>query len=220
MMYYKMKTVYLSFFLLVLLVIGACRPPQTSNNFDYGKVENNQYANDFFGCTLDLPSDWAVQSREQMEKLQEMGKEMIAGDDKKLKRELKASDIRTANLLAVFKYELGTTVEFNPNISIVAENVKFSPGIKTGKDYLNRSRKLLKQSQFKYDSISTNFDRVDFSGKVFSSMFTSVSYKGMSISQEYFSTLINGFSFNVVISYTTDKQKKELKEVLQTLSFE
>jgi hypothetical protein len=215
-----MKNLHLVLALFTIILFGTCRPPQTNDNFDYGKIENNRYSNDFFGCSLDLPPDWAVQSREQMEKLQDLGKEMIAGEDKKLKKELKVAEIRTANLITVFKFELGTTTEFNPNISIVAENVRFSPNIKSGEDYLHRSRKLLEQSQFKYDSISTTLDKIDFSGKVFSRMFTSVSYMGIPIRQEYFSTVLNGFSFNIVISYSDDKQKEELTDVLGTLRFE
>jgi flagellar biosynthesis regulator FlaF len=215
-----MKNLHLLSALHIILIVGACRPPQFQNNFDYGLVESNQYTNEFFGCSIDLPADWVVQSREQMEKLQNLGKEMIAGEDKKFKKELKVSDIRSANLLTVFKFELGSTVEFNPNISIVAENVKFSPGIKSGADYLNHSRKLLEQSQFKYDSISTNFDRVNFSGKVFSRMYTSVNYKGIPITQEYYSAIISGFSFNLVISYSDEEQKKELEGILGTLRFE
>lgn len=215
-----MKNLYCLSAIIILLIYGSCRPPQLKYNFDYGKVENNQYFNEFFGCTIDLPPDWVVQSREEMEKLQNLGKEMIAGDDKKLKKQLKASDIRSANLLTVFQYKLGTTTEFNPNISIVAENIKFSPNIKTGEDYLHYSRKLLEQSQFKYDSIGTSFNKVDFSGIIFARMFTSVSYMGIPIKQEYFSAVINGFSFNMVISYSNEEQKKELEGILGTLKFE
>lgn len=202
-----------------MFVVGACRPPQLKYNFDFGEVENNQYSNEFFQCTIDLLPDWVIQSRDEMEKLQDLGTEIIAGDDKKLERQLKASDIRSAKLITVFKYEIGTATEFNPNISIVAENIKYSSNIRSGEDYLNHSRKLMEQSQFKYDSISTDFDKVDFSGIIFSRMYTSVIYMEIPIRQEYFSTVMNGFSFNIVISYSSNEQKNELNEMLGTLRF-
>lgn len=210
----------ITYLLFFLLVIGSCRPPQLKNVFDYGSVEDGLYMNEFFGCSLSLPAGWAVQTREEMEQLQNLGKDMITGKDKKLKRKLKTSEIRSANLITVFKYKLGTVVEFNPNISIVAENIRYSPGIKSGADYLNHSRELLKQSQFKYDSISARFDQADFSGIVFSRMFTSVNYMGIPIKQEYYSTIINGFSFNMVISYSNEEQRNELHGILETLKFE
>lgn len=215
-----MKNLTFFYSLFLLIIIGACRPPQLKNIFDYGSVKDGLYINEFFGCSLNIPAGWAVQTREEMEQLQNLGKDMIAGKDKKLKRKLKTSEIRSANLITAFKYKLGTTVEFNPNISIVAENIKFSPGIKSGADYLNHSRELLKQSQFKYDSISARFDQVEFSGKVFSRMFTSVNYMGIPIKQEYYSTIVNGFSFNIVISYSNNEQREELLGMLETLKFE
>jgi len=214
----KYFTIY--FFTALLMVAMSCKPPQPNLDIVYGEVQDHQYINEYFGFTIDLPAGWNVLSKEQIEHLQDMGKGMIAGENKKIKAEIEISDIRTANLLSIFKYELGPTREFNPNLSIVAENIQSSPDIKTGEDYLNHSRKLLEQSQFKYDSISTDVKKITISGQIFGMMFTSVSYMGITIRQEYFSSVINGFSLNILLSYNNDEQKDELEKILNSLKFQ
>jgi hypothetical protein len=194
--------------ILIIVLFTNCASNGKPENFDYGSVNDNVYTNDFFKCNIKLPEDWIVQSKEQTERLADMGKDLVAGDDKKLESVIKASEINTANLLAVFQHELGSAVDYNPNIMIVAENVTNAPGIKNGSDYLFQSRRFLKQSQLQYDYLSEEFESETINGTEFHVMDAHMNYMGLDIKQIYYSTITSGFSFNVIVSYINDDQKK------------
>jgi hypothetical protein len=188
-------------------------------NFDYGHVDDGNYQNDYFGFTIKLPLEWVVQTKEQTENIANTGKKLIAGDDENMNAVIKASEVNTANLLAVFQYELGSAVEYNPNIMIVVESLKNAPGIKNGSDYLFQARRIVKQGQFKYDYISEKFDKETINESDFYKMDTQLNYMGLEIKQIYYSTVLKGFSFNVIVSYISDEQKEILLKSINSMSF-
>lgn len=190
-----------------------------SDNFDYGYVENDIYTNEFFGATVNLPEAWIVQSKEQVENISNTGKNLIAGDNDNLKAAIKASEINSVNLLAAFENELGAAVDYNPSIMIIAENIKNLPGIKNGSDYLFQARRLIQQGQVKYDYLSENFEREIINETEFYKMKAEINYMGIEINQIYYSSIIKGFSFNVIISYVSDEQKEVLLKSLNSLKF-
>jgi len=187
--------------------------------FDYGKVENNIYSNSFFNFEITLPSDWVVQSKEQTENLVEAGKKIVAGDDSNLKAVIKAAEINTAYLLTLFQYEIGSAVEYNPSLMLIAENVKLAPGIKTGGDYLFQTRKLMKQSQIQYNHIDEDFENVKINGQEFHRMNLDLNHIGLHIKQSYYSTIYNNFALSIIVSHVTDDQKEDLEKVLNSLDF-
>lgn len=213
-----MKTPITAILLLTILISG-CKVENTPDNFDYGKVEGNKYVNSYFDLEMDVPADWFVQSQEQMENITKVGKDMVAGDDENMKAIVKASDVNTANLLGVFQHEYGSAVQFNPNFLVVAENVKAAPGMRTGSDYLFQSRRLLTQSQFQYDRIDETFEKETINGTDFYKMKAEVSLMGITIRQIYYSTILKDFSFNVIISYSSDEQKDALLKVINSMTF-
>jgi hypothetical protein len=203
----------------LLLITNGCSNQDKPKDFDYGHVENNKYVNSFFNFEISIHPDWIVQTNEQMESMTKVGKELVAGDDSKMKALLKASEINTANLLSVFQFERGSAVEYNPSIVLIAENTKNFPGIKNGKDYLFQARKLLDQSQLKYDSIDKEFTKEVINGTDFYKMNANITYGGLNIRQIYYSTVSKEFSFNVIISFTNDRQKEDLLELVNSMKF-
>lgn len=216
-----MKTIYkLFYFLLFPILISSCLSTGHPEDFDYGSVSDNIYTNDYFRLTVNLPDNWDVQSQEQMEKMANIGKELVAGDDQKMKAVLKASEINNANLLAAFQYEIGTAVDYNPNFMIVAENIRLSPGIKTGSDYLYHSRKIMKQSQAQFDYISESFESELIGGIEFYKMDAILNFMGLEIKQRYYSTVLREFSLNVIISFMNEDQERVLLESINSMKFE
>jgi hypothetical protein len=203
---------------LVLIIFSSCENNQPSD-FDYGKVKNNIYSNSFFNCEIKLPVNWTVLTSEQTEAMANRGKQLISGDNQNMKAVIKASEINTANLLSVFKYEVGAPVDYNPNLSMVAENIKDFPAIKNGKDYLFHVRKILNQSQLKYDYLDDDFREERIGGLDFYLMNTRLNYLGKTINQIYFSTIIKKFTFNIIISFTDSKQKDELMQTVNSIKF-
>jgi hypothetical protein len=204
---------------LAAIILFSCSTAEKPADFDYGKVENSKYTNTYFDFEIAIPEGWVVQTQDRLDQLSEKGKELVAGDDGQLKAALKATDVNTANLLGVFQYELGSAVEYNPSFMIVAENVANFPGLKTGSEYLFHAKKLLDQGQMKYDYIDSEFAKEVISGLDFYQMNAAISYAGIDIKQTYYSTVIKGFSFNVIISYSTDEQKNALLKTISTMRF-
>ncbi len=208
------------FGILVLLVFAIkvtnCRSQDTPKDFDYGQVENGKYLNSYFNFEITLPPNWIVQTKEQMDNMTKRGSDLIAGDDAKLKATLKASQVNVANLLSASQFEKGAAVEYNPGMVIIAENVKAAPGIKLGKDYLFQSRRILEQSQFKYDYIDKEFLKETVGGMDFYKMNAEITYLGLIIKQIYYSTILDGFSLNIIVSFINTEQQDELLKSIQS----
>lgn len=205
--------------LITAIILSNYNSYGQSDNFDYGHIENGIYTNNYFNLKIILPANWVVQSKEQTESILDKGKKLLAGDDKKMSAIIKASEINSANLIAVFQYKLGSAVKYNPSIMIIAENIKNSPGIKNGSDYLFHTRRIMEQGQFKYDFLSKNFRKENIHDIDFYKMDARLTYMGIDIKQVYYSTVLKEFSFNVVISYITDVQKDILIQSINSISF-
>ena len=212
----KVNYIRLIFLLIPLL---SCNTKGELKDFDYGHVENNVYRNSFFDMEVALPDDWFIATRAQTERMTETGKNIIAGNDEGLKDIINASEVNTANLLAVFKYEVGSAVAYNPNCMIVAESIKDMPGIKTGGDYLFHTRRFLEQSQMQYRFAEEKFEKETINDREFYVMKLSLDYAGLVIRQTYYATIKNGFAVIAVISYIDDEQQAALKSIINAITF-
>src|SRR5262249_28813352 len=133
---------------------------------DDGRVVDGVYANQYFGFRYALPLGWTMHGEETQKVLMETGKEVLAGDDEVKKRAMEAASQRTFQLLTVFEFPLGTPNKTNRGIQVFAENVKFAPGIQTGKDYLEVLEKNLSASKlnarFEGQPVAESVDGFDF----------------------------------------------------------
>ena len=113
--------------LLLSLIVTACTNSNTSStksekeaptadaptigkpdNFDYGKVENNVYRNSYFKCTMNVPKGWVIRDSEASKKLHEKVEEEIVRGNESLKEDIAASDINSADLLGISKFDFET----------------------------------------------------------------------------------------------------------------
>jgi hypothetical protein len=204
-----MKSRSLLSIVTIILCIG-CQQPETKKPFDLGKVENGIYVNSFFDFEMAIPENWIIQTQEEMDYIQDLGQEMVAGDNEKLKNAIKAAEETTANLLVVFQYKIDSLVDYNPSLMIVSENVKKALVIRNGETYLKQARKILEKSGFQYDYIDNTFEKQTIGKKVFYLMNASVNVSGYTINQVYYSTVINGYALSIIISYASEEQKQVL----------
>jgi len=203
----------ISFALISLMSCGK----QIPNSFDFGTIANNTYTNTYFGFSMAVPSGWNVQTSEEMKAMSNLGKELMAGEDKHFKKQIDAAEINVANLFTAFQFELGETTGYNPSVVINAENISKTP-IKTGADYLNAARKTLARSQMSLQPTSSN-ERIVLGGKEFSYFSGTLDVQGIAVQQRYYSSVINNFSLNIVLNYQTEAELERLLEVLKTLQF-
>ncbi len=204
-------------FIATMMFSPGCGQKAT-DEIDFGTVKNSTYRNEYFGLTVALPPDWSVQDQETRQRLLDFGSQAIAGDNKSLKAVLKASELATANLFAAFKHPLGAPVPYNPNILCVAERVRHMPGIKSGKDYLFHSRRILESSQMEV-SFPIDVSTESLGGQNFGVMHTEMSMAGMAVRQKYYAAIMKGYALTFIVSFTTDEEESSLQSILKSVTF-
>jgi hypothetical protein len=213
-----MKT-KLSALILFAIIASTCYSQSKPIDFDYGRIENSKYLNSYFDFEITIPANWIIQNKEQMERIAEAGTDLVVGDNANLKAAVKASEINSANLLVVYQYERGAAVDYNPSFTLVAENIRDFPGIKTGSDYLFQARRLLEQSQVKYDYLDKEFSKEAIGGIEFYKMNAEIVYLGIGIKQIYYATILKGFSLIAIVTFTTDEQKADVMAAINSMKF-
>jgi len=209
--------------LTLLIVITAalssgCQS-KASDEIDYGTIENSVYKNEYFGLSLTVPDGWSVQDRAAQKHLQDMGNEVVSGNDRNLKKIIKASEMQTVSLLMAFKHPMGTPVDFNPSIICLAERVRHMPGIKRGKDYHAHAKKLLQRGQLRV-SFPKPISTEQVGGRDFDVMYTAMSVAGMKVRQKQYATIMKGYALAFALSYQTDAEEAELQKVLDSVTLD
>ncbi|QQX79440.1 hypothetical protein JK628_18200 [Shewanella sp. KX20019] len=189
-----------------------------ANEIEYGVIENNIYKNSYFNIALPVPELWAVQSKAAINEIREIGGNLIAGDDQNLQAIIKESEKQTVNMFAFFKFEQGSPVEFNPSIMAVAERVAHMPGIKRGSDYFFHVKKILRGAQIQY-TFSKEIYSEDLSGVAFDVMPSEISIANMTVNQEYYATRYEDYVLSFILTYKTESEQQELRDILSQLSF-
>lgn len=206
---------------IFIFLASSCKDSgRMPENFDYGKVENSVYKNNFFGFELPIPADWVVQDTEQMKKISEEGQKIISEHNEELGEKIKASEVRSAMLLSVFRYKDDSVVgQFNPSFGIAVENLGPFSSIKTPEDYLQQAKSLMLKSGIDY-KFPTGFVPVKIGNKNFTVMELTAIYKGnVEVGQMYYCILDKGFAVSIVISFGTDEQREQLRHIISNIRF-
>ncbi|HEY2720422.1 MAG TPA: hypothetical protein VGI82_01770 [Chitinophagaceae bacterium] len=204
-------------FILLLLASSCQNSSKIPDEFDYGKIKNGLYTNDYFDFEMPVPSSWNVQNKQQVDELQKQGEDLISGNNNELKAKVKAASVQTANLLTAFKYKPQTIPGFNPSFIIVAENLGNS-GVKDATIYLDHAKNIMKQSSVLYQ-FDPDYHSDQVGNKDFSRMDVSLSANGDVVRQSYYCRIEKNFAFSLIISYDSDVQKTELKEIINKATF-
>ena len=206
----------LLFFTVVLSITGACK--QHPKSFDYGKIDNGVYTNNYFDFEIPVPRDWAVQNKEQVEQLQKTGEELVSEGNKELGAKIKAADVRTAILLTVFKNKTDSVTEkFNSSFIILSENLGGMP-IKKGSEYLSHSKEIMQQSNMSYQ-FAPSYATEKIGNRDFDRMDVSLGGQSPNVHQSYYSLIDRDFALSVIISYEDEEQKAELKKIINKIKF-
>jgi len=209
----------LSIFIFLMITAAACQhSSKIPDNFDYGKMENGVYTNNYFDFEIPVPDKWTVQTKEQVQQLRKQGEDSAYGDNAELKTKIKAADIQTAILLTVFKNKTDSAINgFNYSFIILAENLDNS-GEKEGKDYLAHAKEIMKQSNVSYQ-FSPEFYSEKIGNKKFDGMDVSLIANADNVQQSYYSRIDRNFALSFIISYASNEQKTELKNIINKIRF-
>lgn len=198
----------------------AAAPTETATDIrpNQGEVQDGAYTNDFFGFTMTFPESWAIASDETAEELQEVGSEIVAGDDPALKASIEAAEQDTYQLLMISEQPIGApTTSFNANIVVMAEKVSHLPGIVSGEEYLINVGNLLTQTDLPYEANGEPYE-VEIGGQTFHRADFDLTAAGMEIKQSYLAMIKDGYALGFILS-GTDASLAELEEIANTLAF-
>jgi len=204
-------------FSVLLFALVGCK--EAEKNFDYGKIENGVYTNDYFDFNIPVPQSWDVRNDEQVKQLQKKGSGLISGNNKELEAKIDEADVNTIVLLTVFKNKDDTAAnKFNPSFIILCENLQGSPDIKKGKDYLDHAKYLMQQSKMPYQFTPEYFTE-KVGNKEFDRMDAVLDGQMGGIQQSYYSIIDKGYALSIIISFVDADQKTDLKEIINKIKF-
>lgn len=196
---------------------AAAEEEDNSANVELGTTEKGSYTNDYFGVSLKFPEEWEFQDAAGMNELTSASSDAIAGDDDTKKKQLELSQAQTLNLLMASELPLGGQ-EVGPSAMAIAEKVSLLQGIRTGKDYLEATKKFMVDSQFPYEY--KEFATETIGGKEMDVMqITMDAGDGTTITQDYYSTIIEGYAFNFIFTYLDDASKTEIDNIKKSVQF-
>lgn len=169
--------------------------------FDTGRLDSTTYYNSYFDFQMDVPKNWYIFNRRELTEANKRAAEAIPN---KAVREqmIKVMELQSIPLLTMFKTEPGTVgTNFNPSVQILAENLKWYPEVKTGEHYLRQALQLFLASGMPYKSFDVPITMVKMGGKAFYKMKLEADYGEYIVTQEWYSTVIDGFALNFGFTY-------------------
>ena len=147
------------------------------------------------------------------------GVQSAFGNDNKLLTAMDEADPQKVNLFVALMYPDETQVDFNPNIICTAVRRRFLPGIRNARDFHSYARGLLEASDL--DVVFPRELWVEaLDGKEFVVGYVEISTADTTVRSMSYVTIREGCLLQFVLSFTTDEQERELRNVLDSLKFE
>ena len=212
------KSRWMSIVLLLLVFSVVTVFGQQQELIDLGTITDSIYQNRYFGFTLALPDGWFVQNRAGLEEIQEIGKDVLAGDDENLKSLFEAGEQNSVNLLGIHQHPPGAPVEFNPTLLCVAEKTKQFPGITKASDYLFHAKRTLQMGAIEV-RFPTDIYAMEVGGLSFDTLDIELQFGSKTVKEKMLATLIKGYALTFIIVFDTDVHYDMLLDTLDSVHF-
>ncbi|QIA06890.1 hypothetical protein [Draconibacterium halophilum] len=194
------KRLSFTFALLTSLVSMSCKEINHSP-VEEGKLENGVYSSTYFNMSMNVPESWEVDTMGKIER-----KTPAEEADKK-------DTVLVANLLTI--YREGEQEDFKPNLSIMAESKTLYPQLKKESDYLEHTQK----QYANLDPITSDIKKKVLTNDIECYTFDlAMTIQDMTIKQTHFALKKEDFYIDITITYQSDKQKEELKAIVNSLT--
>lgn len=185
-------------------------------NFDYGRIENNVYINDLFEMEVELPGSWVVLSKREINTMKKQGHKLYSKDENKTDSVFEGASANTGDLLYLFKYPINSG-KTNCSFNMIAE-VNNVDTITNGRQIAILMKEFLSNSETKFE-----FDKEIYKHKFGKNNFfvleVHANIRGYQVWQEYYSCILKGYTFSIVLSYNNEEQKNELHNIIDKIKF-
>lgn len=211
-----MKKFELLISLSIIALLAGCATHRQNVSMETYTTDQKIYRNDFFKLTIKKPVTWYALSREHMEKMTQVGADVLLGDNQSKKKIYDHSIRNSIPLFYFFQHPPGTPVNFNPSIGAVAESIEMAPGIKTGCDYLYHARQLFNNTQLNLH-MSETCDTMKLNRATFGYADVTMRVNNQVIKQRYYTCIQGEYALSFFNSYSTYDELRLLENLLKTI---
>jgi hypothetical protein len=187
--------------------------------FDPGAFSRDVYTNNFFGFRYQAPRGWTAHGEETNKEIMAVGKSLVDQNTPTGKVIADRSSERTHQLLTLFQYPLGTPEVENQLVQILAEDVRFAPGIRNGKEYLLNVKRVLKAMK-----TSPEFDdepkEVTYGGQKMYRADITTKLPTKVVYQSVIATVSKGYAISFAFTSFSAEGRNNLVKTLDSLQFE
>lgn len=211
------KSILILVLLSLLLGVSSCSTVDKAT-IDSESFEEGVYRNEYLGFSIRLPQDWSLQNDEMEEKITKAGSDYLGHNESESRVMQEQAEATVAYLFTLFKYPLGSVVDYNPNLIGLAENVADYPGITSGREYLEHVRNQLLASQGDF-VVSDTAETYTMDGRTFHILRADLNFMGTIVKQKHYATKIKDYILLFTYSYHKNESEEELLKVLKTVDF-
>lgn len=226
----KIKRILIRFCILLAVLSYGCKTTESTGTTGktepvaenpsileiYGEYKQGEYINNYYGFQLTIPENFIFQDDETRQYIQSIGAELIAEDENHKKTLEELAEIQTYNILMTTKYELGTPGVENIILQVMAENLKYAPGVQNGSDYLWFIKEQLGSGGITISNES-EFDIETINGIEFHTYSYSIEIQSTTINQKWFCKKVDDHALSFAITYATEDGFIELDSILNTI---
>jgi len=203
----------------LLCWISACGESSTSTTPASDTLSDGAYTNHYFGFSMKLPEGWSVASRETNDSMRDLGSATLSGGSEAKKAALEEMLKSSYQLLTVSEHAIGSPVDSNPLLQVVAERVSQFPGIRDGSDYLFQVERMLTGSSLPYTAKSKPVPALIDEHEFFQQEYQLASGRQV-ILQTYLATISKDYALGFILTYTEPEQREALEATLASLRFD
>lgn len=194
---------------------------KSDKKIDLGKSEGNIYKNEYFNMTINIPDKWIVATDDEKNALIQIGKQVVADNDKDKQKQIDYSLEKTVYLLATSQKGLTVSDTSNSMFMALAEKLDLMQGvvISDGKGYLEQAKKGLQA----VNQIPYKFDKEIYTEKVGNKDFyvleATVNNGNLKIVQKYYAARMGNYVLGFIGTSYNDDQAKNIDSIIKSISF-
>ncbi|TRX56839.1 hypothetical protein [Thalassomonas sp. M1454] len=202
--------------LLVSLSLISCDTTKTKELPLTVSTDNINFSNEKFQLSITKPESWYAQNVKELIAMQQLGSDIISGDDENFKAITEAALKTSLPLFGFHEFKPGTPTSTNSSLMGIAENISVLPGIKKGCDYLYHAKKAMDQSQIKMDYEEDCHIKV-INGVDISYFNSQLEVGDNIVNQRYMACISGDYAIAIVSTIVNKVDTLELDSILSTL---
>lgn len=204
--------------MVITLAVTGC---SSNNSVSTGAFKGETYTNDFFGLSLNVPKDWHIASKDEIQKAYRVGQELVGSDDQVIEKTLKLDQQKTLYLFLANEYPLDHTGSFNSNAGLTCENLSITGlKVKNAKEYMLAAIKGLDQNASNLQMGEVDEQKIG-NTKV-AMVYCELELQGIKLRQRFVAAIKNHYAIMLTLTYPRDasvEKLDELQDIVASIKF-